>query len=255
MASRLIAAIIAKLNSTLNADGAGSGTGLFGVLPSNPIPSGGSADPQGLMGALYDTIMPDVIQPLGAAPSGNVVYNTIPVSPQIWRILIPAAYLVAASGGPWTLTLGTGSGATVVVPIIQAGDTLLSGDLLFSVYVDASGNVRDDFWQIVASAAAGGTYYKQSDGTMMAQYQDPTIRTTNLASGAIFTTGVIAYMFPAAFIGPPRVFPGMDAATAGPVWATGTSSATTATQVTLQLLGVSITSSGRLDYYALGQWR
>lgn len=73
-----------------------------------------------------------------------------------YTIIINAATLVAASGGPYTLTITTGvSGKTSIsLPILKNGDTITSGQLKFSVYVDSSGNVSSSTWQIQASTTA-----------------------------------------------------------------------------------------------------
>ena len=65
---------------------------------------------------------PGVVGPLSAAPSANVIY-TLPLTyPATHKIYIPAAYLVASSGGPYTLTIKTATGTSVVyVPIIKSG--------------------------------------------------------------------------------------------------------------------------------------
>jgi hypothetical protein len=80
-----------------------------------------------------------------------------------YTIIIPAATLVSASGGPYTLTIKTASGAVVYVPIIKNGDTLLSGPLQFDVYVDASGNVSSEYWEVSGSNSLG-TYVENSYG-------------------------------------------------------------------------------------------
>jgi len=125
---------------------------------------------------------PGVVSPLSAAPSANVIY-TLPLTyPATHKIYIPAAYLVASSGGPYTLTIKTATGTSVVyVPIIKSGDTLLSGNLMFDVYVDASGNVTSSAWEIAAYNAYG--YYEQRYNGRLHQYN------TNIA--AIVNTGYI----------------------------------------------------------------
>lgn len=119
-----------------------------------------------LAGALMGQLSIPIL-PLSAAISANFVYNTIPNTQGQYSIYIPAAYLVASSGGPYTLTLSTGVAGktTVLVPICNTGDTLLSGNLLFNVYVDALGNVTSDAWT-VSGSNSNGTYIKFSDGTM-----------------------------------------------------------------------------------------
>ena len=90
-----------------------------------------------------------VVSPLGAIPSGNVAYNLPAIYPAQYQIYIPAAYLVASAAGPFALTISTpAGGSSVIVPILKNGDTLLSGNLFFSVYVDPSGNVTSDSFSV-----------------------------------------------------------------------------------------------------------
>lgn len=71
----------------------------------------------------------------------------------------------ASSGGPYTVTLTTGTGSTVVVPIPASGDTVYSNPLVFMLYVDPSGNVIDGTWKISGSNS-NGSYIQFDDGTM-----------------------------------------------------------------------------------------
>jgi len=61
-----------------------------------------------------------------------------------YKVYIPSASLVAGSGGPYTLTITTGLGTSVGVPIIENGLTPTLRNLLFSIYVDSLGNVSSD---------------------------------------------------------------------------------------------------------------
>ena len=71
----------------------------------------------------------------------------------------------ASSGGPYTVTLTTGTGSTVVVPIPASGDTVYSNPLVFMLYIDPSGNVIDGPWKISGSNS-NGSYIQFDDGTM-----------------------------------------------------------------------------------------
>jgi len=87
-----------------------------------------------------------------------------------YKVYIPSASLVAGSGGPYTLTITTGSGDSVWVPISATGNTLystsgVSNNLMFNIYVDSSGNVTSDDWQISGSNS-NGSFIQFSDGTM-----------------------------------------------------------------------------------------
>lgn len=104
------------------------------------------------------------LQPLTNPITTNTTY-TIPSNIKSAIILIPATLLKAGTGGPWLLTITSGSGTTVTVPISASGDTITSPNLMFNIYVDGSGNVSSDAWTISGSNA-NGTYIKFSDGTM-----------------------------------------------------------------------------------------
>ncbi len=87
-----------------------------------------------------------------------------------YKVYIPSASLVAGSGGPYTLTITTGSGNSVWVPISATGNTLystsgVSNNLMFNIYVDSSGNVTSDDWQISGSNSYG-SFVQFADGTM-----------------------------------------------------------------------------------------
>jgi len=87
-----------------------------------------------------------------------------------YKVYISSASLVAGSGGPYTLTITTGSGNSVWVPISATGNTLystsgVSNNLMFNIYVDSSGNVTSDDWQISGSNS-NGSFVQFADGTM-----------------------------------------------------------------------------------------
>ena len=178
-----------------------------------------------------------VIKPLSGTVSGNTTYNTIPNVAGTHIIYIPAAYLVAASGGPWTLTLGTGSGTTVVVPIAAAGDTLLSGALLFNVYVDGSGNVTSDFFE-VQGGNSSGQWIKSSTGKLD-QYSN---------TGAFVSTGVSSFSFPVAFIG------GTVTVTCSN-YPTGSHAIAEAWAQNLSTLYCYALSGNNVEWHAIGRWR
>jgi len=96
---------------------------------------------------LSDLVRPitiDPIQPLSAQISSNTTYTLTggEATEGMKTVLIPSAYLVASAGGPFTLTITTGLGTTETVTISAAGSTIVSGDLIFNIQVDASGNVN-----------------------------------------------------------------------------------------------------------------
>jgi len=93
----------------------------------------------------------NTVYPLTGTVSSDTTY-TISVYPQMMTVIIPKAYLVASSGGPYTLTLTTGvSGKeTVIVPIASVYYSITSNSLRFGVYIDSEGNVTSDDFSISA---------------------------------------------------------------------------------------------------------
>jgi hypothetical protein len=112
---------------------------------------------------LVAAIDSDPIEAISSPVSGNTTY-TISNVIGFQSILIRKANLVASAGGPFTLTITTGSGDVVYVPIAASGDTILSGDLLFDVYVDSSGNVISKDWEIYGSNSVALGYKLGSSG-------------------------------------------------------------------------------------------
>jgi hypothetical protein len=175
-------------------------------------------------------------------------------------IYIPATYLVAASGGPFALTLTTGVGGTtsVLVPISASGDTITSGDLIFDVYVDAAGNVISKAWTISGSNAKG-SYQKVSDGTMN-QRGTMTVTTDTLdaasanwsgnTAGAYFFNGNYpSFGFPVTFFAVPQII--------GQARGYGISRGVGPTVSLINLAFVSgrNTEAGFIDWVAVGRWK
>ena len=105
------------------------------------------------------------VQPLTAQISANTTYILPFTSAGIQSIYIPAAYLVAASGGPYTLTIQAGSGTVVTVPISAAGTTVPQA-LAFNVYCDGAGNLVTVDMPLYTTNASGSAV-RFSDGTMI----------------------------------------------------------------------------------------
>lgn len=90
-------------------------------------------------------IADNTIYPLTGTVSANTTY-TIPEGEKAYTVIIPKAYLVADSGGPYALTLTTGvSGKdNVIIPISRSTVTGINKSLQFNVYVDTAGNVTSE---------------------------------------------------------------------------------------------------------------
>ena len=110
---------------------------------------------------VYDTIV--ISGSINANRTVNLYYNSGTQNGVKRYTVILAS--VASSGGPYTVTLTTGTGATVVVPIAASGDTVYSNPLVFMLYVDSSGNVIDGPWKI-SGGNTNGSYIMFDDGTM-----------------------------------------------------------------------------------------
>jgi hypothetical protein len=113
-----------------------------------------------------DDVSPVLLKVLTAAQTGNAPY-IVSIGTGSSTVYIPAAYLKAQSGGPYQLTIKTttAGSSTVVIPIGASTDTILSGALLFDIYVDSSGNVTSKDWSISGSNA-NGNYEYSSDGIL-----------------------------------------------------------------------------------------
>jgi hypothetical protein len=107
-----------------------------------------------------------VINPLVAVASANTTY-TIATGERIQTCIIPKAYLLASTTASVLLTITTGVGGkeTVVIPISGSGDTIDSPSLMFNIYIDSTGNVYSEAWD-VSGHNANGSYVKFTDGTM-----------------------------------------------------------------------------------------
>lgn len=140
-----------------------------------------------------------VISPLSSTIAADTTFSEMPTTQGVYRIYIPTAYLVASSGGPFTLTLSNGVGSTILVPISASGDTITSDDLLFEVYVDPLGNLISGSWQITGSNS-NGTYEKSNDGSMIQRGLYPVASCTFAAAGSIFLGGMVPTIpFPTSF--------------------------------------------------------
>ena len=149
----------------------------------------------------------------------------------------------ASSGGPYTVTLTTGTGSTVVVPIPASGDTVYSNPLVFMLYVDPSGNVIDGPWKISGSNTYG-SYNMFDDGTMIEQGN---------SNGANYSNGQLI-TFPSPFIARPTVQYTIED---NPAYATHSgiySVSVTTFNVTMH--DASGTGTNRAgDWFAIGRWR
>lgn len=111
---------------------------------------------------LLNALSSDPVEPITVAITGNTTY-TLANERGTQTILIPEAMLKASAGGPFTLTITTGVGDSVIVPIGASTDTIMSGDLLFDIYIDSSGNVISKDWSVYGSTTTG-QYVKRSNG-------------------------------------------------------------------------------------------
>ncbi len=134
---------------------------------------------------LLASILTDPVEVVTSPVSGNTTY-TISNVIGFQSILIREANLVASAGGPFTLTITTGVGDVVYVPIAAFGDTILSGDLLFDIYVDSSGNVISKDWEISGSNA-NGSYRLNMNGEASQRGTSSQSFATNVAVGAMFS--------------------------------------------------------------------
>jgi len=186
------------------------------------------------------------------AASGNVTYS-LPKTPGFYTIFIPSAYLTAQTGGPYLLTLTTNLSArsVVTVPIGASTDTILSGDLLFDIYVDSSGNVISKDWTISGSNA-NGTYIKYMTGGME-QFNLTSPFASSTASGSLFF-GTVSVTFPTVFIAIPAVSSTAQSNSLGLVWS-GFSSTITASGFSLFKIADVNGDTGYCSWHAIGRWK
>jgi len=148
---------------------------------------------------LDDTSANEVFQPLAsvAASGANVTY-TIPFVVGKRTAYIPAAYLKTA-GAVGTLTITTGSGTPLVIPLSASGDTITSGDALIPVYIAPSGSVIAQDWTISGSND-NGSYEKHGNG-MMEQFGTKSMPiSTTTAYGSIYYGNFGPVPFPVAYL-------------------------------------------------------
>ena len=149
---------------------------------------------------VYDTIV--ISGSINANRTVNLYYNSGTQNGVKRYTVILAS--VASSGGPYTVTLTTGTGATVVVPIAASGGTVYSNPLVFMLYVDSSGNVIDGPWKI-SGGNTNGSYIMFDDGTMECRYTGG-----SMTIGSSFITGLLydqapSTNFPVPFIATPMI--------------------------------------------------
>ena len=197
---------------------------------------------------VYDTIV--ISGSINANRTVNLYYNSGTQNGVKRYTVILAS--VASSGGPYTVTLTTGTGATVVVPIAASGGTVYSNPLVFMLYVDSSGNVIDGPWKI-SGGNTNGSYIMFDDGTMECWgSSSPSTAMTTAVAGWYWGSGTITY--PVAFI---ALTPGIIEGAAGSRIIlgapTGTYSATSFGFYALD--NVSETSTPLIIWRAVGRWK
>ena len=173
-----------------------------------------------------------------------------------YKVYIPSASLVAGSGGPYTLTITTGSGNSVWVPISATGNTLystsgVSNNLMFNIYVDSSGNVTSDDWQISGSNS-NGSFVQFADGTMIVMgFQSIT---TSPTYGSVWwynwtsPSGAMA----AGFISPPMVTTSFIAG--GSIGGSFVYSLT-GSSISVGVFTSNLNEAYIVEYTAIGRWR
>lgn len=125
------------------------------------------------LGSAMPTLLLNV---LDSAPSSNVTV-TLSKAPGFYTVYIPDSFLIAQTGGPYTVTLTTGVGDTVSIPIAPSGETITSGNLVFTIYVDSSGNVSSEAWNILGSNSSG-PYIEVIGGIKFTPFIEDTRATT-----------------------------------------------------------------------------
>ena len=200
-----------------------------------------------------DNVFAIPIKPLTGTISANTTYSSMPTAEGAYRVYIPAAYLVASSGGPYILTLSNGVGTNGILNILAHGDTLTSGDLFFDVYITAGSNIIIGAYTLSGSNA-NGKYAMWPDGTLEEWGQTSPESITFTGEGAVFTGRFTGKTFPFAFYATP-VFQNRIISPNGGYWtANDTVSATTFRSYVYVDIAVGAQSIS-FDWHAIGRWR
>lgn len=104
---------------------------------------------------------------------------------------------------------------------------------------------------------ANGQYVRWADGTQKCWGGATSDDITDVAAGALFRANAArTFTFPASFVSVPALSGNVDKSNGGmgSNWATVTTGYPTATQVSLIMLGNTVTAYGRLSYDAVGRW-
>lgn len=191
---------------------------------------------------LSDVLRPmtiDPVIPISSPVSGDTTHNLTRTVEGVQLVYIAASNLVASAGGPFTLTITTGSGNTAKVPIAPAGLTISSGNLLFDIYVDESGNVENKAW--IIEGTDGSAFYTQyHTGGMTAHVR--------LSAG----TATETWTFPFPFIATPDVEATSSAAL--PRFVSASNTSTTAVD-TMGWADTGAVSTTVRTASAAGRWR
>jgi hypothetical protein len=141
-----------------------------------------------------------ILQPLTSQISSNITFS-VPSTSGTYSVYIPVQYLAAASGGPYILTLAgqnQSGGKTVLIPIAPSGDVILSGDLLFDIYVDSSKNIVTKAWEISGSNA-NGVWVLRHDGTAEAGKYRSEVLNITVAYAATWFAATATWTSPCTF--------------------------------------------------------
>lgn len=196
---------------------------------------------------LLNALSSDPVEPITVAITGDTTY-TLANERGTQTILIPEAMLKASAGGPFTLTITTGVGDSVVVPIAASTDTILSGDLLFDIYIDSSGNVISKAWGIAALNSTGSYILDNYGNLDQFQYN------VTVSSGASYT-----WTFPRKFVDLSYYSPGGEARSnvVQIILQENRPTFFTRTTTQMQFFAVTLAGGGNIpvDMAASGRWR
>jgi hypothetical protein len=194
-----------------------------------------------------------IFQPLtSVAASGASVTYTLPLAVGERKAYIPQAYLKTA-GNAGTLTITTGSGTPLVIPLAASTDTITSGDALIPVYIAPDGSVVAENWGISGSNS-NGTYIRYGDGTM--EHWGTTISiTTSTSSNA---TGIyfqqLSQNLPVSFINTSYIVTSSPYQSPGFGWSAHIT-VSSSSYISILLLSLSNTYTTSIMWHAIGRWK
>ena len=163
-------------------------------------------------------------------------------------------YANASSGGPYTVTLATGVGSSLVISVPASGSTLYGTPTMLCIYVDSNGNVCSVGSIVESGSNTNGSWIKFADGAMECWGSTARTATSVLIVATIYRSPAAVIAYPAAFIA--VVYPqfnGSDDSLSN-TWP-GSTDTETVNGCNSYAWSSSATASTILRWHAIGRWK